>query len=111
MLDHETEMTESAYRRMEERIRRDYPDGYFVAIAGGEIVGAADDFMTLHKALKVAGRDPRAVLIVQAGHVYPERATIFAMKMMKKVSYTFSSSKKWAGHRLIPEPMISNRRR
>ena len=82
MFDHESEMNEAAYRRMEESIRSDYPFGQFVAIAGGEIVGAASDFMTLHKALKATGRDPRAVLIVQAGHVYPERATIFCNRMV-----------------------------
>jgi hypothetical protein len=78
MHEKESEINEAAYRRMEESIRIGYPNGHFVAIAGGEIVGDAGDFMTLHKALKAAGRDPRAVLIVQAGHVYPEKATIFA---------------------------------
>ncbi len=79
MLDKETEMNEAAYRRMEEKIKSGYPFGQFIAIAGGEIVGDAGDFMALHNALKRAGRDPRAILIVQAGHVYPERATIFTI--------------------------------
>jgi hypothetical protein len=75
----EQELNEAAYRRLEESIKQDYPYGWFVAIAGGEIIGDAGDFMTLHKALKAAGRDPRKVLIVQAGHIYPEYATIFAI--------------------------------
>jgi hypothetical protein len=79
MLDEETEINEAAYRRMEHSINSGYPFGRFVAIAGGEIVGDAGDFMALHKALKAEGRDPRAVLIMQAGHVYPERATIFTI--------------------------------
>ena len=61
MLDQETELNEAAYRRMEEAIKDRYPFGQFVAIAGGEIVGDANDFLTLHKALKDTGRDPRKV--------------------------------------------------
>jgi hypothetical protein len=62
---------------MEQAIKQNYPHGHFVAIADEKIVGDADDFMTLHRALKAVGRDPRQVLIVQAGLEYPERVTIF----------------------------------
>lgn len=79
MADKESEINETAYRRMEAGIKNAYPFGHFVAIAGGQIVGDASDFMALHKALKAAGRDPLKVLIVQAGHAYPERATIFLL--------------------------------
>src|SRR5260370_18264624 len=68
----EHELNEAAYRRLEESIKQGYPHGQFIAIAGGEIVGDSNDFMTLHKSLTAAGRDPRRVLIIQAGHVYPE---------------------------------------
>jgi hypothetical protein len=80
MRSQEQELNETAYRRMEESIMIDFPRGHFVAIAGGEIVGDSNDFMTLHKALIAAGRDPRQVLVVQAGHVYPKYATIFAIR-------------------------------
>jgi hypothetical protein len=79
MLTHEHELNEAAYRRLEEPIKHRYSYGHFVAIAGGEIVADAGEFMALHKALKADGRDPRKVLIVQAGHVYPKQATIFTI--------------------------------
>ena len=77
MRTEEHDLNEAAYRRLEESIAAEYPHGQFVAIAGGAIVGASSDFMTLHKALTASGRDPRQVLIVQAGHVYPKYATNF----------------------------------
>jgi hypothetical protein len=73
----EQERNELAYRQLEERIGHAYPRGHFVAIAGGQIVGHADVFLTLHEELKALGHDPRNVLIVQAGHVYPREAVIF----------------------------------
>jgi hypothetical protein len=76
----EYELNEAAYQRLEESIKTSYAHGHFVAIADGAIVGDAVEFMTLHRALKAAGRDPRRVLIVQAGHVYPKHFTIFAME-------------------------------
>jgi hypothetical protein len=79
MRTQEQERNEAAYRAMEKSIKNGYPHGQFVAIADGEIVGDAADFMTLHNALKASGRDPRQVLIVQAGHVYPEKLTIFTL--------------------------------
>jgi hypothetical protein len=79
MLSEEQCLNESAYRRLEPTIKSIYPPGQYVAIAGGAIVGDAGDFMALHKQLKAAGRDPRQVLIVQAGHVYPQETTIFRM--------------------------------
>lgn len=77
MLTKERLANDTAFRRMEEEIKRTYPHGHFVAIADERIVGDADDFMTLHRALKAGGRDPREVLIVQAGFEYPEYVTIF----------------------------------
>ncbi len=79
MLIQEHELNETAYRQLEESIKHRYPYGHYVAIAAGEIVGDAGEVMALHQALKAQGRDPRKVLIVQAGHVYPTKATIFAI--------------------------------
>lgn len=74
------ELNESAYQRLEEDIKTAYPHGRFVAIADGAIVGDAGEFMALHKSLKASGRDPRQVLIVQAGHVYPRKFTILTVE-------------------------------
>lgn len=73
--DHE--LNEAAFRRMEETIKTTYPNGHFVALAGGQIVADADDFDELQRLLKKAGRNPLQAFIVQAGHVYPEKAVIF----------------------------------
>jgi hypothetical protein len=48
-----------------------------VGIADEQVVGAAADFRTLERELRAQGRDPRTVLVVEAGVDYPERVTIF----------------------------------
>ncbi len=77
MLAQERLANDAAFRRMEQDIKQTYPYGHFVAIADDKIVGDASDFMALHRALKASGRDPRTVMIVQAGFEYPEKVTIF----------------------------------
>ena len=77
MLTEERLLNNAAFRRMEQDIKQTFPHGQFVAIADEKIVGDSADFMTLYRALKTSGRDPRTVLIVQAGFDYPERVTIF----------------------------------
>jgi hypothetical protein len=62
----------AAFRRMENEIKQTYPYGHFVAIADERIVGDAADFMVLRRALIGGGRDPRNVMIVQAGSVRSE---------------------------------------
>jgi hypothetical protein len=82
MRNKDDELNQAAYRRLEASINATYPHGQFVAIAGGEIVGDAAEFMALHQALREAGRDPRRVMIVQAGQVYPEKLTILALEAL-----------------------------
>ena len=77
MISLEHQANEAAFRRMEVEIKQKYPHGHFVAIAGGEIVGDADDFMTLYRAMQAAGREARSVFIIQAGHDYPKEARIY----------------------------------
>lgn len=77
MLSTERLANSAAFRRMEKEIKETYPHGHFVAIADEKIVGDAADFMVLHRSLIASGRDPRKVMIVQAGHDYPKRVTIF----------------------------------
>ena len=83
MVTAERQLNQTAYRRLEKQIEETYPHGQFVAIAGGEIVGDASDFMTLYNALKAGGRDPREVLIVQAGHEYPENVVILSPRVVR----------------------------
>jgi hypothetical protein len=48
-----------------------------VGIADEQVVGAAANFGELKTLLRSQGRDPRDVLVVEAGVDYPEYATIF----------------------------------
>jgi major membrane immunogen (membrane-anchored lipoprotein) len=66
-----------AYRQLKATIDRSYPRGWFVAVADGKIVAAAADFHELEGTLQGQGRDPRTVLVVEAGVDYPEYVTIF----------------------------------
>ena len=66
-----------AYTRLKEMIGQSYPNGWFVAIADDQVVAAAVDFQELKRLLKAKGKDPRHVLVVEAGVDYPEYVTIF----------------------------------
>lgn len=76
MLSQEYLSNNAAFRRMEQEIKRAYPHGHFVAITDEKIVGDSAEFMALRNALIAGGRDPRRVIIVQAGFEYPEKVTI-----------------------------------
>jgi hypothetical protein len=67
----------AAYRRLKQTIDASHPRGWFVAVADDTVVGAAADFHDLERSLRSQGRDPRQVLVVEAGEDYPEDVTIF----------------------------------
>ena len=73
----EYERNGAAYGRLKEMISRAYPHGWFVGIADEQVVGAAADFRALESLLRTQGKDPRRVLVVQAGVDYPEYVAIF----------------------------------
>jgi hypothetical protein len=75
--DTEYELSSVAYGRLKESMFQTYPHGWFVGIADEQVVGAAADFLALESLLRNQGRDPRRVLVVQAGVDYPEYITIF----------------------------------
>jgi hypothetical protein len=72
----EHERDQASYQRLKEAIRKTYPHGWFVGIAGDQIVGAAADFRSLETNLRAQGKDPREVLVVEAGVDYPQYVTI-----------------------------------
>ena len=76
-MDTEYERNNAAYGRLKGTISQTYPHGWFVGIADEQVVGAAADFRTLESLLRDQGKDPRRVLVVQAGVDYPEYVTIF----------------------------------
>jgi hypothetical protein len=73
----ESEPNDATYRRLKDTIQQTYPRGWFVGIADDQVVGAAADFRELEGLLRSRGRDPRTVLVVQAGVDYPKPVTIF----------------------------------
>lgn len=75
-IDVEYERNSAAYRRLKETISRTYPHGWFVGIADEQVIGAEADFRMLESVLRKQGKDPRRVLIVQAGVHDPEYVTI-----------------------------------
>ncbi len=70
---------QSAFRQLKASISSTYRAGRYVAISDGTIVGDAEDLESLCSKLRVMGKDPRHVLIVQAGVDYPEYADIFSI--------------------------------
>jgi len=73
----EYDRNNAAYHRMKEMLRQTFPKGWFVGIADEQIVGNAASFQDLQCLLQATGRDPRNVLVVEAGVDYPEFANIF----------------------------------
>jgi hypothetical protein len=73
----EYERNSATYHRLKAMIRQNYPRGWFVGIADDQVVGASSDFHDLESQLRSQGKDPRRVLVVEAGIDYPENVTIF----------------------------------
>jgi hypothetical protein len=65
------------FGRLRERIDREYPVGWFVAIADEKVICAADSYEAMVRAIREQGRDPREVSLVVAGKDYPEYVTFF----------------------------------
>ncbi len=74
--DTEYERNRAAYGRLKQSISQTYPHGWFVGIADEQVVGVAADFRALESLLRDQGKDPRRVLVVQAGIEYPEYVTV-----------------------------------
>ncbi|MBL8794388.1 MAG: hypothetical protein JNM56_10820 [Planctomycetia bacterium] len=66
------EINQTAFRQLKPAIDQNYPYGRFVAIDGGQIVADSADIMDLQRILAARVNDTREVLVVQAGHEYPE---------------------------------------
>lgn len=58
-------------------IDANYPPGSYVAIAEGHVVAFAASFSELERLLHQQGRDPRDMLVTEAGAPHPECVTIF----------------------------------
>jgi hypothetical protein len=67
----------AAYQRLKETIKQTYPRGWFVGLADDQVLAAAADFRELEGLLRAQGKDPRTVLVVEAGVDYPDYVTIF----------------------------------
>jgi hypothetical protein len=74
---HEDQRNHATLRRLKKMIDAAHPQGWFVGIADDQIIAAAADFHELEDMLRAKGRDPRSVLVVEAGIEYPEYVTIF----------------------------------
>jgi hypothetical protein len=74
----ESEKNQLTYQRLKDTINRTHPKGCFVAIADDRVVATASSFRELERSLLALGKDPRAVLVVEAGVDVPEYVTIFA---------------------------------
>jgi hypothetical protein len=73
----ENDRDPSAFRAVIERIDREYPLGWFVAVAGDQILAASADFDELETMLLAQGKDPRHTLVFEAGAKRPKYVTIF----------------------------------
>lgn len=68
---------QAALKRLRSTIEASYPQGRFVAIADGAVVGDAASFEELEAMLRAVGRKPGESLVVQVGGELPEYVNIF----------------------------------
>ncbi len=73
----ENEHEKTAVRQLEARIDAAYPHGWFVAVDNGEILAASADFDELEGMLRALGKEPRDILVVEAGGDRYDYVTIF----------------------------------
>lgn len=71
------ETNQASFRRLKPSLDKSYPHGQFVAIDGGQVVADAPSFEELDQKLLGLGKESPDVLVVQAGHEYPEWVDIF----------------------------------
>ena len=67
-----------AFRKMKAMIDGTYPKGRFLAMERGQIVADAPSFDELATRVRSQGKNPKEMLIVQAGVEYPETGIILA---------------------------------
>jgi len=70
------DQNQAAFRKMKATIDGTYPKGRFLAIGAGEIVADASNFDELATRVRSLGKNPKEMLIVQAGVEYPETGII-----------------------------------
>ena len=67
---------EQVFRRMQAAIDARFPAGHWIAIDGGQLIADVPSAEELRPLLIDAGKNPREVLVVEAGANYPHCATI-----------------------------------
>jgi hypothetical protein len=67
---------EQAFRGMKAKLDARFPAGHLIAIDGGVVIADAASVDELRPLVIAAGKNPRDVLVVEAGAEYPEFATI-----------------------------------
>jgi hypothetical protein len=65
------------YEVVKQQIDQSFPRGHFVAVEHDKIIADAKHHRQILEKLRVQGKSPRGMLIVQAGVDYPESAVIF----------------------------------
>ena len=73
------ETNEQAFRRMKMAIDARFPAGHWIAFDGGQVIADAPSAQELRPLLIEAGKNPRDVLVVEAGADYPQFATILTL--------------------------------
>ena len=71
------DVNQAAFLKLKPSIDQSFPYGRYVAIDDGQIVADAGDIRDLERLLSAREGDSRDVLVVQAGHYYPEYVHIF----------------------------------
>ena len=71
------ERLQLAFRRLKAKTDLEYPKGRFLAFAPEGVLADGPTFQELCRILRAEGKDPRELLIAQAGEHYPESAVNF----------------------------------
>jgi len=69
---------ESAYHKLREDLKQQYPHMHFVAFGHGLVIANSADFKDLLEKIREYGRDPRDVMVIRVGDTRLKKGYIFA---------------------------------
>jgi hypothetical protein len=84
MIQIKTPPTGERFLDIQRDVSRRFPRGRFVAVESASAVADAETHRELVEKLRVLGKSPQGMLIVQAGFEYPEAAVIFRLEASQR---------------------------
>jgi hypothetical protein len=80
LYEEENAVNQAAYLRLRAEIDENYPNGRFVALGGGQIIGDAESVEAMLAKLTELGWEPLKTMVVEAGDETPDYIEILPLE-------------------------------